>query len=32
VAAAGVVLWRGGSVVWVVLVAAATTAALRLVF
>lgn len=31
VAAAGVVLWRGGSVVWVVLVAAATTAALRLV-
>jgi branched-subunit amino acid transport protein len=32
VAAAGVVLWRGGSVVWVVLVAAATTALLRLLF
>ena len=30
VAAAGIVLWRGGSVVWVVLVAAATTALLRL--
>lgn len=32
VAAAGLVLWRGGSVVWVVLVAAATTALLRLLF
>jgi branched-subunit amino acid transport protein len=32
VAAAGLVLWRGGSVVWVVIVAAATTALLRLVF
>jgi branched-subunit amino acid transport protein len=32
VAAAGLVLWRGHSVVWVVLTAAATTAALRLLF
>jgi branched-subunit amino acid transport protein len=30
VAAAGLVLWRGGSIVWVVLVAAGTTALLRL--
>jgi branched-subunit amino acid transport protein len=32
VAAAGLVLWRGGSVVWVVVVAAGTTALLRLLF
>jgi branched-subunit amino acid transport protein len=32
VAAAGLVLWRGRSVVWVVIVAAAVTALLRLVF
>ena len=32
VAAAGLVLWRGGSVVWVVAVAAGTTALLRLLF
>ncbi len=32
VACAGVLLWRGVSVVWVVLVAAAITAALRLAF
>jgi branched-subunit amino acid transport protein len=31
-AAAGIVLWRRGSVVWVVLAAAATTALLRLAF
>jgi branched-subunit amino acid transport protein len=29
-AAAGLVVWRGGSVVWVVITAAATTAVLRL--
>jgi branched-subunit amino acid transport protein len=32
VAAAGVLLWRGASVIWVVVGAAAVTAGLRLVF